>query len=124
MSQSVRRALDLLAQLGAGPRSLDEPVRGSRVLTTTVMRLPHSLEPGAFVVRDSRQRNLLGPRSLELSALALERRDVRTVAGPHLVTLARAADPCWIAPKGPENDQGNRPHHRRARPGPRVLPAG
>ncbi len=88
MSQSVRRALDLLARLAGGPCSLDELARGAPVHKTTVMRLLHSLEAKAFVVRDSQQRYLLGPRFFELSALALEQRDIRAVARPHLVTLA------------------------------------
>ncbi len=88
MSQSVRRALDLLAQLAAGPRSLDELARDAPVHKTTVMRLLHSLQAQAFVVRDSQHRYLLGPRFFELSALALEQRDIRTIARPHLVKLA------------------------------------
>lgn len=88
MSQSVRRALDLLAQLAFGPASLDELSRDAPVHKTTVMRLLHSLEEKGFVVRDSRQRYTLGPRFFELSTLALEQRDIRAIARPHLLQLA------------------------------------
>lgn len=88
MSQSVRRALDLLAQLAVGPSSLDDLARGAPVHKTTVMRLLHSLEEKGFVVRDSQRRYLLGPRFFELSSLALEQRDIRSVARAHLSQLA------------------------------------
>lgn len=87
MSQSLRRALDLLAQLALGPASLDDLAREAPVHKTTVMRLLHSLVEKGFVVRDSQQRYTLGPRFFELSSLALEQRDIRTVARPHLLRL-------------------------------------
>ncbi|MFT4228072.1 IclR family transcriptional regulator [Micropruina sp.] len=88
MSQSVRRALDLLAQLAFGPASLDDLAQDAPVHKTTVMRLLHSLAEKGFVVRDSQQRYTLGPRFFELSTLALEQRDIRTIARPHLTQLA------------------------------------
>lgn len=88
MSQSVRRALDLLAQLAYGPATLDDLSREAPVHKTTVMRLLHSLSEKGFVVRDSQQRYTLGPRFFELSSLALEQRDIRAVARPHLRKLA------------------------------------
>ena len=51
MSQSVRRALDLLAQLAFGPASLDELSRDAPVHKTTVMRLLHSLGEKGFVTQ-------------------------------------------------------------------------
>ncbi|MEZ5090816.1 MAG: IclR family transcriptional regulator [Micropruina sp.] len=88
MSQSLRRGLDLLARLALGPASLDEMAEDFPVHKTTVMRLLRSFEEKGFVVRDSQQRYTLGPRFFELSALALEQRDIRTVARPHLQQLA------------------------------------
>lgn len=90
MSQSVRRALDLLAQLAFGPASLDDLARDAPVHKTTVMRLLHSLSEKGFVVRNSQQRYTLGPRFFELSTLALEQRDIRAVARPHLLRLAES----------------------------------
>ncbi|MFT4217388.1 MAG: IclR family transcriptional regulator [Micropruina sp.] len=88
MSQSVRRALDLLGRLAFGPASLDDLAQDAPVHKTTVMRLLQSLEEKNFVVRDSQRRYTLGPKFFELSALALEQRDIRTIARPHLQQLA------------------------------------
>ncbi|WP_336854600.1 IclR family transcriptional regulator [Sinomonas albida] len=87
MSQSLLRALDLLGELAAGPAGLDELASRAPVHKTTVMRLLHGLEEKGFVVRDGQQRYLLGPKLFELSSLALEQRDVRAVARPHLARL-------------------------------------
>ncbi|MDQ4501720.1 IclR family transcriptional regulator [Sinomonas sp. ASV322] len=87
MSQSLLRALDLLGELAAGPASLDELASRATVHKTTVMRLLHSLEEKRFVVRDAQQRYRLGPKLFELSSLALEQRDVRAAARPHLAKL-------------------------------------
>ncbi|MFT4296729.1 MAG: IclR family transcriptional regulator [Micropruina sp.] len=87
MSQSVRRALDLLSRLAFGPASLDELSRDAPVHKTTVMRLLHTLEAKGFVVRDSQQHYTLGPKFFELSTLALEQRDIRAIARPHLLQL-------------------------------------
>uniref|UniRef100_UPI0039EF7897 IclR family transcriptional regulator n=1 Tax=Sinomonas sp. G460-2 TaxID=3393464 RepID=UPI0039EF7897 len=86
-SQSLLRALDLLGELAAGPATLEELASRATVHKTTVMRLLHGLEEKRFVVRDGQQRYRLGPKLFELSSLALEQRDVRAVARPHLVRL-------------------------------------
>jgi DNA-binding IclR family transcriptional regulator len=79
--------LDLLGELAQGPASLDELASRATVHKTTVMRLLHDLEEKRFVVRDERLRYRLGPKLFELSTLALEQRDIRAVARPHLVRL-------------------------------------
>ncbi|MGN6403777.1 IclR family transcriptional regulator [Sinomonas sp.] len=90
MSQSLLRALDLLGELAAGPASLDELASRATVHKTTVMRLLHDLEEKAFVVRDEQQRYRLGRKLFELSSLALEQRDIRALARPHLQRLNEA----------------------------------
>jgi DNA-binding IclR family transcriptional regulator len=87
MSQSLLRALDLLAELAAQPATLDELASKASVHKTTVMRLLHALEEKRFVVRDGQQRFMLGSKLFELSSLALEQRDIRAVARPHLAEL-------------------------------------
>jgi DNA-binding IclR family transcriptional regulator len=87
MSQSLLRALDLLGELAAHPSTLDELAQKSAVHKTTVMRLLHAMEDRRFVVRDDKQRFRLGPKLFELSSLALEQRDIRAIAHPHLAEL-------------------------------------
>ncbi|MFI5085543.1 MAG: IclR family transcriptional regulator [Actinomycetales bacterium] len=87
MSQSLVRALDLLAELAGKPATLDELAAGATVHKTTIMRLLHAMEDKRFVVRDGDQRFRLGSKFFELSAKALEQRDIRTVAHPHLAGL-------------------------------------
>lgn len=90
MSQSLLRALDLLSELAAGPATLDELASRATVHKTTVMRLLHDLEEKCFVVRDEQHRYHLGRKLFELSSLALEQRDIRAVARPHLLRLNEA----------------------------------
>ncbi|WP_285723830.1 IclR family transcriptional regulator [Psychromicrobium xiongbiense] len=87
MSQSLLRALDLLAQLAERPATLDELASQVEVHKTTVMRLLHDLEDRRFVVRDAHQRYQLGSAFFRLSGQALEQRDLRAVARPHLAAL-------------------------------------
>jgi DNA-binding IclR family transcriptional regulator len=87
VSQSLLRAIDLLNELAAKPATLDELSRSSSVHKTTVMRLLHALEEKRMVVRDDEQRFRLGSKLFELSSLALEQRDIREVARPHLAEL-------------------------------------
>ena len=87
MSQSLLRALDLLGELASGPSTLDDLASRATVHKTTVMRLLHGLEEKRFVVRDEQHRYRLGPKLFELSSLALEQRDIRAVARPHLARL-------------------------------------
>ncbi|WP_394941252.1 IclR family transcriptional regulator [Psychromicrobium sp. YIM B11713] len=87
MSQSLLRGLDLLAELARQPATLDELASRAAVHKTTVMRLLHDLEDRRFVFRDAGQRYRLGSKLFELSGRALEQRDIRSVARPHLTAL-------------------------------------
>ncbi|MCC9177116.1 IclR family transcriptional regulator [Arthrobacter sp. zg-Y750] len=87
MSQSLIRAMDLLGELAEQPATLDELASRATVHKTTIMRLLHAMEERRFVVRDKEQRFRLGPKFFELSSLALEQRDIRAVARPHLADL-------------------------------------
>jgi len=87
VSQSLLRAIELLNELAAKPATLDELAKSAAVHKTTVMRLLHALEEKRMVVRDDEQRFRLGSKLFELSSLALEQRDIREVARPHLAEL-------------------------------------
>ncbi len=89
MSQSVGRALQILIQLGEGPASLDELAAVTGVHKTTVLRVLRTLAQERFVVRDDSHRFYLGSRLFELSSRALDQREVRRVAGPHLAAFNR-----------------------------------
>lgn len=90
MSQTVTRALRLLAELGEGERSLDQLADLIGVHKTTVLRLLQSLEEERFVYRDAAYRYHLGAGLFALAGLALEQRGIRTVAAPHLRELNAA----------------------------------
>ena len=87
MSQSLVRALGLMTRIAEHPATLDELASGSDVHKTTVMRLLHSLESEHFLVRNDAGQFQLGRRLFELSSRALEQRDLRQVARPHLARL-------------------------------------
>lgn len=87
MSQSLARALRILIDLGQNPRSLDELAEELGVHKTTVLRLLRTLENERFVYRDKGHRFHLGARLFELSSSALEQREVRGIAAPHLARL-------------------------------------
>jgi len=90
MSQTVTRALRLLAELGEGERSLDQLAELIGVHKTTVLRLLQSLEEQRFVHRDAAYRYHLGAGLFALSSLALEQRGIRRIAAPHLAELNAA----------------------------------
>ncbi|MCA2211106.1 MULTISPECIES: IclR family transcriptional regulator [Nocardia] len=87
MSQSVSRALSILIALGEDSQSLDELAGRLGVHKSTVLRLLQTMQAERFVVRDAVHRYSLGSRMFELASHALENRDVRTVARPHLSAL-------------------------------------
>ena len=87
MSQSLARAMTVLGLLGDGPRSLDELASILEVHKTTVLRLLRTLEADRFVQHDADHRYQLGSRLFELANHALEQRDVRSIARPHLAEL-------------------------------------
>lgn len=90
MSQTVSRALRLLAELGEGERSLDQLAEVIGVHKTTVLRLLQSLEADRFVYRDADYRYHLGAGLFALSSLAMEQRGIRRIAAPHLAALNAA----------------------------------
>lgn len=90
MSQSLVRALGLLSQVAERPATLDELAATADVHKTTVMRLLHSLEAEHFLVRNGAGQFQLGRKFFELSSKALEQRDIRAVARPHLAALNEA----------------------------------
>lgn len=87
MSQSLSRALTILGLLGDESRSLDELAGTLDVHKTTVLRLLRTMEIDRFVQHDADHRYMLGSRFFELANRALEQRDVRTIARPHLAEL-------------------------------------
>jgi DNA-binding IclR family transcriptional regulator len=89
MSKSLSRGLEILQQLDADGRTLDELAASLDVHKTTVLRLLHSLEERRFVRRDAR-RYYLGSGLFALATDALRQHDVREHARPHLQALSRA----------------------------------
>ncbi|WP_433598445.1 IclR family transcriptional regulator [Nocardia sp. CA-135953] len=90
MSQSLLRALTILLSLGEDARSLDQLAGELGVHKSTVLRLLQTMESQRFVTHDSQHRYVLGSRIFELANRALEQRDVRTLARPHLSALNSA----------------------------------
>jgi DNA-binding IclR family transcriptional regulator len=90
MSQSLARALTILSELGEGSKSLEQLATRLDVHKSTVLRLLRTMESERFVRRDADHRYGLGSRLFELANRALETRDVRTVARPHLSALNSA----------------------------------
>lgn len=89
MSQSLGRALRILARLGDGPASLDELAEALDVHKTTVLRLLRTLATEHFVFRDRTHRYHLGARIHELSSRGLDQREVRGIALAHLTAFNR-----------------------------------
>jgi DNA-binding IclR family transcriptional regulator len=87
MSQSLGRALQILASLSEGERSLDQLAAELDVHKTTVLRLLRTMEAERFVRRDAAHRYRLGSRLFALADVAREQHVVREVAGPHLREL-------------------------------------
>lgn len=90
MSQSLARALGLLSRLAEQPATLDGLAAGAEVHKTTVMRLLQTLEAEHFVARNGAGEFMLGRKFFELSSRALEQRNIRDVARPHLARLNEA----------------------------------
>jgi DNA-binding IclR family transcriptional regulator len=87
MSQSLARALQILASLGEGDRSLDQLATELGVHKTTVLRLLRTMEADRFVRRDESHRYRLGSRLFSLADAAREQHVVLAVAAPHLRQL-------------------------------------
>jgi DNA-binding IclR family transcriptional regulator len=84
VSQSLDRALTLLTELAAGPRTLDELADSVDVHKSTVLRLLRTLESRQFVHRTDPRHYRLGTSLFDLANRALEDRDVRRSAAPAL----------------------------------------
>ncbi|SHG15596.1 IclR family transcriptional regulator [Streptoalloteichus hindustanus] len=87
MSQSLDRALTMLAELAGGPRTLDQLAVTLGVHKSTALRLLRTLESHRFVQRDDVRHYRLGTAMFDLANQALEERDVRRVVEPHLRAL-------------------------------------
>ncbi|MEV6432340.1 IclR family transcriptional regulator [Nocardia sp. NPDC051463] len=87
MSQSLLRALTILLSLGEDSRSLEQLATELGVHKSTVLRLLQTMESQRFVTHDSQHQYVLGSKLFELANRALEQRDVRTIARPHLSAL-------------------------------------
>ncbi|MFD7640381.1 IclR family transcriptional regulator [Kitasatospora sp. NPDC059795] len=87
MSQTVDRALTILASLGEGPASLEQAAARIGVHKSTALRLLRTLQEHGFVTRQSDHRYRLGGRLFALAHQALEGIDIRQVAAPYLAVL-------------------------------------
>jgi DNA-binding IclR family transcriptional regulator len=88
MSQTVDRALTILASLGDGPASLEQAATRIGVHKSTALRLLRTLEEHGFVQRQADHRYRLGGRLLSLAHTALQDIDVRQVCAPYLASLS------------------------------------
>lgn len=84
MSQSLDRALLLLTELAAGPKTLDELADTVDVHKSTVLRLLRTMESRRFVQRADPRHYRLGVALFDLANRALEDRDVRRSVAPAL----------------------------------------
>ncbi|MFC5290344.1 IclR family transcriptional regulator [Actinokineospora guangxiensis] len=87
MSQSLDRALTVLAALADGPRTLDQLAESAGVHKTTVLRLLRTLEAHRFVQRTDARHYRLGATLFDLASRAIDQRDVRRLAEPALREL-------------------------------------
>ena len=90
MSQSVDRALTLVAALAEEPQTLDQLAERIGVHKSTVLRLLRTLEAHRFVQRDGVRLYRLGTALFDLANQALEDRDVRRLVEPALRELNAA----------------------------------
>ncbi|WP_158893357.1 IclR family transcriptional regulator [Amycolatopsis anabasis] len=88
MSQTVRRAIDLLEFCSQRPRELREIAELWGVHRTTALRLVHTLTEGGFVRKDDKGRYGVGFRLAALAEAALEQFDLRTLVHPHIRNLS------------------------------------
>lgn len=89
MSQTVRRAIDIIELTGAGPCSLAEVANHLRVHRSTALRLLQTLTEGGLVRRRPDGRYGVGYRLAGLAQLAVEQFDLANVAHEHLLSLAK-----------------------------------
>ncbi|MCZ7423831.1 IclR family transcriptional regulator [Verrucosispora sp. WMMA2121] len=89
MSQSVRRAVDLIRRAAEHPLSLTEAADVLGVHKSTALRILQTLESARFVRRTGAGTYVLGSGIIELSELALGSMDLRQFAAAPLRTLQR-----------------------------------
>lgn len=89
MSQSLDRALTMLAALAEGPKTLDDLAGALDVHKSTALRLLRTLEAHRFVHRVDVRHYRLGSALFDLANRALDDRDVRRAAEPALRELNR-----------------------------------
>ncbi|WP_199434569.1 IclR family transcriptional regulator [Qaidamihabitans albus] len=87
MSQSLDRALTLVACLAREPKTLDQLAGEIGVHKSTVLRLLRTLETHHFVHREGARHYRLGTALFDLANQSLEQRDVRRSAEPALAGL-------------------------------------
>ncbi|MEV0067347.1 IclR family transcriptional regulator [Amycolatopsis sp. NPDC050768] len=87
MSQSLDRALTVLAGLARGAKTLDELAEEIGVHKTTVLRLLRTLESHHFVRREGTRHYRLGSALFDLANQALEGHDVRRSSHDSLAAL-------------------------------------
>ncbi|MFF5991358.1 IclR family transcriptional regulator [Prauserella flavalba] len=87
MSQSLDRALTLVAALAGEPKTLDQLAEEIGVHKSTVLRLLRTLESHHFVHREGTRHYRLGSALFDLANRSLEQRDVRRGAEPALAAL-------------------------------------
>lgn len=89
MSQSIRRAIDLLRRSAEHPLTLTEAADVLGVHKSTALRTLQTLESARFVRRTGAGTYVLGSGLIELSELALGSMDLRQLAATQLRTLQR-----------------------------------
>ena len=89
MSQSIRRAVDLIRRAAEHPLSLTEAAGVLGVHKSTALRILQTLESARFVRRIGTGTYVLGGGIIELSELALGSMDLRQYATAYLRTLQR-----------------------------------
>ncbi|MBK1788548.1 IclR family transcriptional regulator [Prauserella cavernicola] len=87
MSQSLDRALTLVAALADETKTLDQLAEEVGVHKSTVLRLLRTLESHHFVHREGARHYRLGSALFDLANRSLEQRDVRRSAEPALAAL-------------------------------------
>lgn len=87
MSQSVLRAIEIIALAASEPRSLGELADRFDVHRSTILRQLQTIESTGFVLRQKDGRYTAGARLIETAQLALEKLDLREVAHAELRKL-------------------------------------
>ena len=87
MSDSVRRALDIIELVSSSPKTLGEVVGHFSVHKTTILRQLQTIEAAGFVLRHTDGRYSGGLRLIATAQIALERIDLRDFAAEEIRNL-------------------------------------